>query len=435
MSENYERDASHLIFPNGQINPENNSTLIVRGNGIRLYDNLGNEYIDAISGLMNVNVGYGRRDLNMAATEAMDLGYSTLFFGRSHIFAENLAIKLAKITPAHIEHFFFTLGGSDANDTAFRLVRNLNVARGLPEKIKILARTSSYHGATLATMSAGGENARHISMGIRMPGFVNVSQPRPGFDAIAELREVIKKEGPETIAAFIGEPIAYQAGMIVPSDDYWKQVRKICDENQIVLIIDEVLTGCGRTGKMFAIEHWEIAPDILTLSKGLTSGYLPLGAIGISSKYYAQVLSILGSGEGILGFTGTGHPASCAVALKNLEIIEAEDLVENARLMGEYLAEKLLMMQTRSQYISGSRVLGLLAGLDVQTNNDGDCTSNALFCKRIVDLLKHRRIFVRPFNATIAIAPPLIVNRGEIDEICNAIEAAIEEMGSIFLDD
>jgi putrescine aminotransferase len=435
MSEDYERDASHLIFPNGQINPENNSTLIVRGNGIRLYDNLGNEYIDAISGLMNVNVGYGRRDLNMAATEAMDLGYSTLFFGRSHIFAENLAIKLAKITPAHIEHFFFTLGGSDANDTAFRLVRNLNVARGLPEKIKILARTSSYHGATLATMSAGGETARHISMGIRMPGFVNVSQPRPGFDAIAELREVIKKEGPETIAAFIGEPIAYQAGMIVPSDDYWKQVRKICDENQIVLIIDEVLTGCGRTGKMFAIEHWKIAPDILTLSKGLTSGYLPLGAIGISSKYYAQFLSILGSGEGILGFTGTGHPASCAVALKNLEIIEAEDLVENARLMGEYLAEKLLMMQTRSQYISGSRVLGLLAGLDVQTNNDGDRTSNALFCKRIVDLLKHRRIFVRPFNATIAIAPPLIVSRGEIDEICNAIEAAIEEMGSIFLDD
>jgi putrescine aminotransferase len=435
MSEDYERDASHLIFPNGQINPENNSTLIVRGNGIRLYDNLGNEYIDAISGLMNVNVGYGRRDLNMAATETMDLGYSTLFFGRSHIFAENLAIKLAKITPAHIEHFFFTLGGSDANDTAFRLVRNLNVARGLPEKIKILARTSSYHGATLATMSAGGETARHISMGIRMPGFVNVSQPRPGFDAIAELREVIKKEGPETIAAFIGEPIAYQAGMIVPSDDYWKQVRKICDENQIVLIIDEVLTGCGRTGKMFAIEHWEIAPDILTLSKGLTSGYLPLGAIGISSKYYAQVLSTLGSGEGILGFTGTGHPASCAVALKNLEIIEAENLVENARLMGEYLAEKLLMMQTRSQYISGSRVLGLLAGLDVQTNNDGDRTSNALFCKRIVDLLKHRRIFVRPFNATIAIAPPLIVSRGEIDEICNAIEAAIEEMGSIFLDD
>jgi putrescine aminotransferase len=435
MSEDYERDASHLIFPNGQINPENNSTLIVRGNGIRLYDNLGNEYIDAISGLINVNVGYGRRDLNMAATEAMDLGYSTLFFGRSHIFAENLAIKLAKITPAHIEHFFFTLGGSDANDTAFRLVRNLNVARGLPEKIKILARTSSYHGATLATMSAGGETARHISMGIRMPGFVNVSQPRPGFDAIAELKEVIEKEGPETIAAFIGEPIAYQAGMIVPSDDYWKQVRKICDENQIVLIIDEVLTGCGRTGKMFAIEHWEIAPDILTLSKGLTSGYLPLGAIGISSKYYSQVLSTLGSGEGILGFTGTGHPASCAVALKNLEIIEAEDLVENARLMGEYLAEQLLMMQTRSQYISGSRVLGLLAGLDVQTNNDGDRTSNALFCKRIADLLKHRRFFVRPFNATIAIAPPLIVSRSEIDEICNAIEAAIEEMGSIFLDD
>lgn len=435
MTEDYERDASHLIFPNGQINPENNSTLIVRGSGIRLYDNLGNEYIDAISGLMNVNVGYGRRDLNMAATEAMDLGYSTLFFGRSHIFAENLAIKLAKITPAHIEHFFFTLGGSDANDTAFRLVRNLNVARGLPEKIKILARTSSYHGATLATMSAGGETARHIGMGIRMPGFVNVSQPRPGFDAIAELREVIKKEGPETIAAFIGEPIAYQAGMIVPPDDYWKQVRKICDENQIVLIVDEVLTGCGRTGKMFAIEHWKITPDILTFSKGLTSGYLPLGAVGVSSKYYAQVLSTLGSSEGILGFTGTGHPASCAVALKNLEIIETEGLVENARLMGEYLAEKLLMMQKGSSYISGSRVLGLLAGLDVQTNSDRDPTKNALLCKCIVELLKHRRIFVRPFNSTIAIAPPLVVSRSEIDEICDAIEAAIQEVGSTFVYD
>ena len=195
------------------------------------------------------------------------------------------------------------------------------------------------------------------------------------------------------------------------------------------------MTGCGRTGKMFAIEHWKITPDILTLSKGLTSGYLPLGAIGISSKYYAQVLSTLGSGEGILGFTGTGHPASCAVALKNLEIIEAEDLVGNARSMGVYLAEKLLKMQTRSPHISSSRVIGLLAGLDVQTNGDGDPTSNALFCKRVVELLKHRRIFVRPFNATIAIAPPLVISRIEIDEICDAIEAAIDEMGSIFLDD
>jgi putrescine aminotransferase len=435
MTEDHEREASHLIFPNGHINPENNSTLMVRGTGIRLYDNLGNEYIDAISGLINVNVGYGRHDLNMAATEAMDLGYSTLFFGRSHIFAEKLAMKLAKVTPAGIEHFFFTLGGSDANDTAFRLVRNCNVARGLPDKMKIIARTSSYHGATLATISAGGETARHIGMGIRMPGFINVSQPRSGFDAVAELREIIKKEGPETIAAFIGEPIAYQAGMIVPPDDYWKQVRDICDENQIILIIDEVLTGCGRTGKMFAIEHWEITPDILTLSKGLTSGYLPLGAIGISSNYYAQILSAFGSGEGILGFTGTGHPASCAVAIKNLEIIETEDLVENARSMGIYLAEKLSKMQTRSRYISGSRVLGLLAGLDVQANDDADVECNALFCKRIVELLKHRRIFTRPFNTTIAIAPPLVVSKSEIDEICAAIEAAITEVGSTFVHD
>jgi putrescine aminotransferase len=272
-------------------------------------------------------------------------------------------------------------------------------------------------------------------MGIRMPGFINVSQPRSGFDAVAELREIIKKEGPETIAAFIGEPIAYQAGMIVPPDDYWKQVRDICDENQIVLIIDEVLTGCGRTGKMFAIEHWEITPDILTLSKGLTSGYLPLGAIGISSNYYAQILSAFGSGEGILGFTGTGHPASCAVAIKNLEIIETEDLVENARSMGIYLAEKLSKMQTRSRYISGSRVLGLLAGLDVQANDDADVECNALFCKRIVELLKHRRIFTRPFNTTIAIAPPLVVSKSEIDEICAAIEAAITEVGSTFIHD
>lgn len=269
-------------------------------------------------------------------------------------------------------------------------------------------------------------------MGIRMPGFVNVSQPRPGFDAISELRDIIKREGAETIAAFIGEPVAYQAGMIVPPGDYWKQVRDICTENQIVLIIDEVLTGFGRTGKMFAIEHWGISPDIITLSKGLTSGYLPLGAFGISDQYHAQVLSALGSSEGILGFTGTGHPASCAVAIKNLEIIETQALVKNAYSMGIYLAKKLSAMQSRSQYISGSRVLGLLAGIDVQTKEHADAASNSTFCSHIVELLKQRRIFVRPFNTTIALAPPLIISRSEIDEICAAIETAIDEIGDMF---
>ncbi len=423
-------DSDNLMHPNGAIafNKEEPAILIVSASGMILKDNHGLEYIDAISGLINVNVGYGRHELNAAATQAKNISYGTLFFGRTNEFAAKLAGKLATISPTGIERFFFTLSGSDANDTAFRLVRATNVARGLTKKLKILARRNSYHGATIATMSAGGNSLRHLGLGIRMPGFVDISQPIAEFDAIAELEKVIAREGPETIAAFIGEPIAYQAGMIVPPKHYWQKVREICTKNDITLIIDEVLTGFGRTGKMFAIEHWGITPDMLIISKGLTSGYLPLAAVGIHSTYHDSILASLGSGEGILGFTGTGHPASCAVALANLEIIEREGLVENSRVMGEYLLTQLNAMQANSKNISGSRVLGLLAGLDVVASHNAEESENFSFCKDIVELLKARRIFLRPFGRTIAIAPPLIATAADIDLICAEIDRAIRDV-------
>lgn len=422
-----EQDCLHIIHPNGPLAfaQADAPRLIVSGDGVRLRDADGVEFIDALSGLVCVNVGYGRRELAAAASAAAHLGFGTLFFGRTNLFAAELSATLARVTPGDIGRFFFTQSGSDANDTAFRLARMLHVAEGAPQKVKIICRAGSYHGATLATLSAGGDPRRHAGLGIRMPGFVDVSQPRPGFDAIGELRRVIQAEGPETIAAFIGEPIAYQAGMIVPPADYWPEVRALCDEFDILLIVDEVLTGFGRTGRMFAMDHWEVVPDLLTISKGLTSGYLPLGAVGLRSPIFDRLQAALDSHEGVLGFTNTGHPASCAVASANLKIIEDEDLVTRSAEMGAYLDSLLRDAATATAHIAGHRVVGLLAGVDVSPGGECDDVARATFCKIVVAQMAQRGVFVRQFGQTVAIAPPLVVTEPDLEEIVRTLGLAL----------
>lgn len=423
-------DASHVLHPNGQLTfgAAAPALLIEGGSGCWVWDSSGRRYLDALSGLVCVNVGYGRRELVDAMGEVADLGYGTLFFGRTHRHVAALSEQLAAITPGGIGRFFFTSGGSEANDTALRLARSLWVAEGEPQRIKVLARRGSYHGATLATMSAGGEPSRHASIGVRMPGFVDLGQPVPGFDAVGELRGVIEREGPETVAALIAEPIAYQAGMVVPGAEYWPAVRSLCDEHGILLIVDEVLTGFGRTGRMFGIEHFGVEPDLMTMSKGLTSGYLPLGAVGVSDAVHQRLDRALSGSDGILGFTSSGHPACSAVALANLRILQREDLVARAAEMGRRLDALVGELAGASSAIVGWRVRGLLAGVDVSPRASASLAERSSFCRRVVAAMAERGVFARPFAGTVAIAPPLVVDEAELGVIVDALRGAIADV-------
>jgi len=305
----------------------------------------------------------------------------------------------------------------------------LNVAEGRPHRTKILARLGSYHGATLATISAGGDQRRHRAIGIRMPGFVDLSQPREGFDALGELRQVITDEGPETIAAMIAEPIAYQAGMIVPPDEYWPGVADLCRQHGIALIVDEVLTGFGRTGRMFACEHWGLQPDVLTMSKGLTSGYAPLGAVGLSTEMRMRLESALDGGEGVLGFTSTGHPLSCRVALANLAVIGDERLVERSMRMGQHLRGQLDRLRARESRIAEYRVMGLLAAVDLWIGSEE--RSQAL-CQMVVREMAGQGVLARPFGRAVALAPPLVISDEELNFMVDALAAAVAKAAAIF---
>lgn len=419
-----ELDGRHVVHPAGRLlyGPESPALVIKGGSGSWLWDDEGNRYLDAIAGLICVNVGYGRQEL-LDALHDLDLNYATLFFGRTHADVAALSQDLARICPTGVEHFFFCASGSEANDSAMRFARMLHVAEGSPERVKILARLGSYHGATLATLSAGGERHRHRAIGLRMPGFVDLSQPVEGFDAISELRYVIANEGPETIAALIAEPIAFQAGMIVPPPDYWPAVQSLCEEFGILLIVDEVLTGFGRTGAMFASEHWNVRPDMLVMSKGLTSGYLPMAALGVSNRLMERMTSAFDDSEGVLGFTSSGHPASSRVARANLHVIDRENLVAQSAAMGKALETALGDVLGTTGPIREHRVFGLMAGIDVEAGSDEE---SRRLCRAIVADMCRGGVFARPFGRTVALAPPLIVTEDEIGVAVESLKRAVD---------
>src|SRR5690606_32605271 len=347
-------DAAHHLHPfnDNAALAKRGTRVLVRGEGCHVWDAEGHKLLDAFAGLWCVNIGYGRKELGEAAMRQMQqLAYYNTFFHSTTEPTVRLAAKLAELCPGDLNHAFFTNSGSEANDTILRLVRHFWAVQGKPEKSIFIGRHNGYHGSTVAGASLGGMKGMHKQGGLPIPGIVHIDPPYwfgDGGDLSEEeygkvcakrLEDKILELGPDKVAAFIGEPIMGAIGVYIPPRNYWQEIEKICRRYDVLLVADEVICGFGRTGRWFAAEHFGFQPDVMTLAKGITSGYIPLGAVMFNDRV-AGVLASQG-GELAHGYTYSGHPVCAAVALENIRILEEERIVDRAREeIAPYLAER-----------------------------------------------------------------------------------------------
>jgi len=443
-------DRDHLIHP--LHHPDDNASplIFVRGHGTTIVDADGNEYLDGLSGLWNVNVGHGRAELAEAAAEQMKtLAYCSGFVGSSNIPAITLAQRLVDLTDGTMQAVFFTSGGAEANESAFKTARFYWKALGKPDKVKIIARAQAYHGLTLQTMSATSMGPEYWKMfEPRVPGFVHIPTCYPyrhqgattgaGEAAARELEDAILREGPETVAAFVGEPIHGAGGVFYPTDDYWPRVREICTRYGVLLIDDEIITGFCRTGRWFALPHWNVAPDILSFAKGATSGYMPLGGIMVSGAIKDVMDSVGHDDRWLHAYTNSGHPACCAVAAKNIEIMERERLAENAAAMGERLLDGLdaaFADQANVGDIRGGK--GLLAAVEFVEDpvTRKNLRAELKFAEALKAEMKKRGVVTRTRPALgdhpaqgdiLFFAPPLVVTEAEVDRLVGVAREAVD---------
>jgi putrescine---pyruvate transaminase len=442
-------DQEYLIHPLHHPVDNAEPMIYVRGRGSTITDIVGREYIDGLSGLWNVNVGHGRAELaDAAAAQIKELAYYSGYVGSSSIPAIALASRLMEIAPDNMHGVFFTSGGAESNESAFKTARFYWKATGKPDKVKIIARQQGYHGVTLQAMSATGMAAYWKMFEPRVPGFVHIQTCYPyrfqgakpgegvGQAAARELEEAILREGPDTVAAFIGEPIHGGGGVIYPTEDYWPRVREICTRHNVLMIADEVITGFCRTGRWFAMEHWNVKPDILSFAKGVTSGYLPLGGILVSKAIKDAMESVKPEDRWMHAYTYSGHPTCCAVALKNLEIMDRERLWENAAKMGDRLHEGLKSAfadHPNAGDIRGGK--GLLAAVEFVA--DRSTKANFPVEQKVAGRLQAEMMKrgvvtrVRPMAGahpapgdSMFLAPPLVVTAAEIDRTVSAARDA-----------
>lgn len=447
-----EADRKYYLHPTSSIKDhyqQGPKLIVERGEGIYLFDTQGKRYIDGLSSLWNVNVGHGRRELaEVAAAQMKKLAYSSSFNNFSHEPVIRLAEKLASIAPGDLNVTFFASGGSEANDTAFKLVRYYFKLKGEPGRYKIIARNKAYHGIALGSTSATGIPMFREMAGPLAEGFLHAPAPhcyRCELDksypdcqyacAAESLRQLIEKEGPDTVAAVIMEPIQGAGGVIVPPPGYFREVRKICDEYGILLIADEVITGFGRTGKWFGMEHEGVQADIMTVAKGITSGYVPLGGVVLSERLHAE-LAYLSHGVMAHGYTYSGHPTACAVALENIAIIERENLVENAAQMGALLRQRLEAIKDHSPIVGHVMSRGLMASIELVRDKDThqQFDPDAGIALKVAEAALKRGLIVRAISIhgsqIIAMAPPLIINEEQVDDLTSILADAIDEVAA-----
>ncbi|EZH66136.1 aminotransferase [Bacillaceae bacterium JMAK1] len=442
------KDQKHFLHPTS--NPKQQaksgaSIVLRRGQGIYLEDIEGKRYIDGLSSLWNVNVGHGNKELAQTAFEQMEtLAYASSFKGYSNPSAINLSEKLAEIAPNGLNSVFFTSGGSESNDTAFKLSRFYWEQVGKPEKKKIISLERSYHGVTIGAQSATHLPAFHAFSGSHMndvyhavPHLTDCERGNKDADHYERsIRGVIEREGKETVAAVIIEPIQGAGGIYVPPAGYLEAVRKLCNEFDIHFIADEVICGFGRTGKMFAVEHWDVVPDFMSVAKGITSGYAQLGGVLIHDK----IRKVINDFDGVLahGFTYSGHAMACAVGLKNIEIIEREGLVDRAKEMGEYFGDRLEELVTKHTSVGLTRGMGLLRSVELFKDSKSferfDPQDNA--AEKLYQHCFDRGLLVRTSGGNginiIPLAPPLIITQPEIDELIERFSAGITAFESEF---
>jgi adenosylmethionine-8-amino-7-oxononanoate aminotransferase len=428
----------HQLHPLQHPKTHTDPLVIERGEGVYLYTADGRKILDGMAGLWNVDVGYGREELAQAAYDQMKrLAFTSNFAGMTNIPATQLAAKLSGYAYSQLKTTFFTSGGSEANDSAFKIARYYWKRVGKPDKAKIIARKSAYHGITLATTFATGIERYHRMFGPAVPGFVHVPAPYPyrfegevragetiGLAAARAIEEAILREGPDTVAAIIAEPVQGVGGVIVPPEDYFPRVRQICDQYGVLLIADEVITGFGRTGELFALNRYGVQPDILSFAKAITSGYMPLGGNQITDPIYDAIQSAPDSDTWMHGYTYSGHATACAVALRNLQLIEDEKLVERSRQMGERL---LAGLQSLKEFavVGEVRGIGLICGVELVSDKAAKTADPALAAK-VTRMCQDRGLRTRNVGSTLAFAPPLTISADEVDEIVRILGSALD---------
>jgi putrescine---pyruvate transaminase len=442
------RDLSHLIHPvtSPRDLASSGPRIVTEGEGHWITDDQGNKLIDGFAGLWCVAVGHGRREIIEAVSAQMaTLEYATVFHGQSHPRAIELAERLASMFPPEfgLNHVMFSSGGSEANETNFKLVRMYWALKGEDRRKTIVARNHGYHGLTIATMSATGIMPMHWNFGPEAPGFAQIPAPycyrcelgktfpSCGLACADSLTEYIEAQGPETVGAFIAEPVIGAGGIIPPPPGYFEKIRQICDRFGILFIADEVVCGFGRTGTLFGLGQWGVRPDIVTLAKGLTSGYVPLGASMVSEEVWSTIAERLPDRMPFShGFTYSGHPVACAAALANLDIIERDGLVQNAAEVGGYLHERLGELR-RFDSVGDVRGIGLMAGIELVADKDSrrGFADPHRACERVENETWARGLYSRAMGIeVIGLAPPLTIDRETVDRMVEIMADAIEAM-------
>lgn len=415
------------------------SRIITRADGCYFYDGDGKQYLDGMAGLWCVNVGYGRKELADVAYEQMqELPYYNTFFRTATPPPITLAAKLAGLIGGKINHIFFNSSGSEANDTIFRLVRTYWSAKGEPNRKIFIARHNGYHGSTVAGASLGGMTFMHAQGDLPIPGIEHVRQPYKfnegrdmtddefGTACAQAIEERILAVGPENVAAFIGEPVQGAGGVIIPPDNYWPQVEAICRKYGILLVADEVICGFGRLGAWFGHHSYGFTPDLIAMAKGLSSGYLPISAVGVSQEIVDVLLEK--HVEFVHGYTYSGHPVCAAVAIRNLEIIERENLVGRvASDTGPYLKQALARLNDHP-LVGETRSRGLIGAVEIVA----DKKTGARFGGKegtagplVRDFCIENGLMVRGIRDSIVMSPPLIITHEQIDQLVTTLEKSL----------
>ncbi|MBV9841993.1 MAG: aspartate aminotransferase family protein [Sphingomonadaceae bacterium] len=418
------------------------SRVIVRAEGSTIWDGDGNAILDGMAGLWCVDVGYGRKELAEVACEQMlELPYYNSFFRTATTPAIELAAKLAGLLGGELQHIFFNSSGSESNDTVFRLVRTYWAIKGSPERTIFISRKNAYHGSTVAGASLGGMSYMHAQGGLPIPGIEHVVQPYRfgeahgedddafGARAAQAIEDRILAVGPEKVAAFIGEPVQGAGGVIIPPPGYWPRVEAICRKYGILLVADEVITGFGRLGEWFGFKKFGFTPDLVSMAKGLSSGYLPISATAVSREIVETLRSV--DDDFVHGYTYSGHPTAAAVALRNLEIIEREGLVDRVRSdIGPHLAVALRRLDDHP-LVGEARSIGLIGGVEIVSEKG----TNARFGGRegnagpmVRDACIARGLMVRAIRDTIVMCPPFVITHEEVDRMIAIIAAALDDV-------
>jgi len=417
--------------------------IIVRGEGVYVTDLDGRKMIDCQGGLWCVNAGYGRSEIIDAVNGQMhELPYYNIFPGAANAPAVKLAARLCEVSSnENMGRVLFGSGGSDATETAFKIARQYWKLKGEPERLKYISLRGGYHGLHFGGMSACGGDAWRRNYEPLVPGFLNVESPniyRPPFEGVDEetlatmcaslLEREILFQGPDTVAALIAEPVQGAGGVNVPPANYWPKLREICDRYKILLIADEVITGFGRSGELFGVQNWGVKPDIMCLAKGITSGYIPLGATLISEEL-ASAWEAEGPRSVVMhGYTYSGHPVACAAGLAAVDIAIKEDLAANAKSVGAYFLSQLRKLMDRHEVIGDVRGKGLMIAVELVKDRKSKEAFGAdeNYPISVSDLCLDNGVLLRTIANKFIISPPLIFTKEHCDQVVSTLDYALE---------